>query len=79
METVRLPPLDLFINNEFTPSIRGKRFSVIQPATEQSICAVAEADKDDVDKAVKAALEAQVARHLSLCVERVYISFICIF
>jgi len=40
---IPLPPLDHFINNEFVPSQSGKRFPVIQPATEQVICQVAEA------------------------------------
>jgi aldehyde dehydrogenase (NAD+) len=63
MATVALPPLDLFINNEFVPSLSGKRFSVIQPATEQVICEVAEAGVEDVDRAVAAASRAQPGWH----------------
>merc|ERR1719203_1897014 len=48
----------LFINNEFVPSESGKTFDVINPATEEIICSVQEADAIDVDKAVKAAQEA---------------------
>ena len=35
----------LFINNEFVESVSGKRFEVINPATGDLICDVAEADK----------------------------------
>jgi len=45
----------LFINNEFVPSVSGKTFPTINPATEEIICAVQEGDKDDVNKAVAAA------------------------
>jgi aldehyde dehydrogenase (NAD+) len=46
---------DLFINNEWRPASTGSRFEVINPATEEVICEVAEASPDDVDAAVKAA------------------------
>jgi len=42
----------LFINNEFTNSISGKTFDTINPATEEIICSVQEADSADVDIAV---------------------------
>ena len=42
----------LFINNEFINSASGRSFSCVNPATEEVICAVQEADADDVDKAV---------------------------
>jgi hypothetical protein len=42
----------LFINNEFVNSVSGKTFDVVNPATEEVICAVQEADAADVDKAV---------------------------
>jgi aldehyde dehydrogenase (NAD+) len=42
----------LFINNEFVPSISGKTFDTVNPATEQVICSVYEAEAADVDKAV---------------------------
>jgi len=45
----------LFINNEFVPSVSGKKFPTINPATGQVIAEVYEADKADVDKAVQAA------------------------
>ena len=43
----------LFINNEFVPSVSGKTFPTINPATEEVICQVYEADADDVNKAVR--------------------------
>ncbi|EHB10277.1 Retinal dehydrogenase 1 [Heterocephalus glaber] len=48
----------IFINNEWNNSVSGKKFSVINPATEEIICQVEEGDKADVDKAVKAARQA---------------------
>ncbi|KAJ7376615.1 Retinal dehydrogenase 1 [Desmophyllum pertusum] len=48
----------LFINNEYVDSVSGKTFPTINPVTEEKICDVAEGDKADVDKAVKAANEA---------------------
>ncbi|KAM9329576.1 aldehyde dehydrogenase 1A1-like [Gastrophryne carolinensis] len=48
----------IFINNEWHDAVSGKKFPVINPATEEKICDVAEGDAADVDKAVKAAREA---------------------
>ncbi|XP_072034042.1 aldehyde dehydrogenase, mitochondrial-like [Amphiura filiformis] len=48
----------IFINNEFVDAVSGKRFATLNPSTEEVICDVAEADKADVDIAVKAAREA---------------------
>ncbi|KAK7802928.1 hypothetical protein U0070_015932 [Myodes glareolus] len=48
----------IFINNEWHDSVSGKKFPVINPATEEVICNVEEGDKADVDKAVKAARQA---------------------
>ncbi|KKA29733.1 hypothetical protein TD95_003890 [Thielaviopsis punctulata] len=48
-------PTGLFINNEWVPAIKGQTFEVINPATEEVICSVHEATKEDVDVAVKAA------------------------
>ncbi|KAG7864113.1 hypothetical protein KL919_000141 [Ogataea angusta] len=63
--TVTLPngksyeqPTGLFINNEFVPSKQHKTFEVINPATEEEICHVYEARKEDVDDAVDAAEKA---------------------
>ncbi|GGB42234.1 aldehyde dehydrogenase [Lentibacillus populi] len=46
---------ELYINGEFVPAISGKKFEVFNPATEEVLAQVSEADKADVDKAVKAA------------------------
>jgi acyl-CoA reductase-like NAD-dependent aldehyde dehydrogenase len=43
----------LFINNEFVNSVSGKTFKTVNPSTEEVICEVQEADKADVDKAVR--------------------------
>ncbi|XP_069332492.1 aldehyde dehydrogenase 1A1-like isoform X2 [Eulemur rufifrons] len=48
----------IFINNEWHGSVSGKKFPVLNPATEEIICHVEEGDKEDVDKAVKAARQA---------------------
>ncbi|EHB08011.1 Retinal dehydrogenase 1 [Heterocephalus glaber] len=48
----------IFINNEWNNSVSGRKFPVINPATEEKICEVEEGDKADVDKAVKAARQA---------------------
>ncbi|OCT51749.1 Aldehyde dehydrogenase, cytosolic 1 [Cladophialophora carrionii] len=45
----------LFINNEFVESKTGKTFKISNPATDQEICDVHEASKEDVDLAVNAA------------------------
>ena len=46
---------DLFINGKFVKPSSGKYFDTINPATEEKIAEVAEANAADVDKAVKAA------------------------
>jgi len=48
----------LLINNEWVDSVSGKTFETINPATEEVITRVSEADKEDVDKAVAAAKHA---------------------
>ena len=49
---------DLFINGKFIPPEKGKYFETINPSNEEKLADVAEADKADVDKAVKAARKA---------------------
>lgn len=49
---------DLFIDGKFVKPNSKKYFDTINPATEQKIAEVAEADEKDVDKAVKAARKA---------------------
>ncbi|MDF2449198.1 MAG: betaine-aldehyde dehydrogenase [Bacteroidota bacterium] len=46
---------DLFINGKFVKPNSGKHFDTINPATEQHISRIAEANEKDVDSAVKAA------------------------
>jgi aldehyde dehydrogenase (NAD+) len=48
----------LLINNRWVPSVSGKTFATINPATGEEICQIAEADAADVDKAVHAARRA---------------------
>jgi aldehyde dehydrogenase (NAD+) len=46
---------DLFINNEWCAAMSGKRFPVVNPATEEVLAEVAAGDAPDVDNAVRAA------------------------
>ncbi|KAG5840259.1 hypothetical protein ANANG_G00186920 [Anguilla anguilla] len=48
----------LFINNQWQDAVSKKTFPTINPSTGEVICQVAEGDKADVDKAVKAAKDA---------------------
>jgi len=52
----------LFINDEFVNSVSGKTFETINPSTGEKICDLQEGDKEDVEKAIKAAKTA-FARH----------------
>lgn len=49
---------DLFINGRFVKPSSGKHFETINPATEEKLSEVAEANAADVDKAVKSARNA---------------------
>ena len=55
---IQVKPGRLLINNEWCESQGGKRFDVFNPATELKLTDVAEADKADVEVAVKAARRA---------------------
>ena len=46
---------DLFINGKFVKPNSGKHYDTINPATEEKIASIAEANEKDVDTAVKAA------------------------
>ena len=48
-------PARLIINGEAVDAASGKTFTTVNPATEEPICAVAEAGAEDVDRAVRAA------------------------
>jgi aldehyde dehydrogenase (NAD+) len=52
------PRYDLFINGKFVQPKSKKYFSTINPATEEKICEVAEANSADVDLAVQSARKA---------------------
>ncbi len=49
---------ELFIDGKFVKPSSGKYFDTINPATEEKISSIAEANEKDVDKAVKAARKA---------------------
>ena len=55
---IRVRATKLLINNRWVDAASGKTFPTIDPATGEEICRVAEADKEDVDRAVKAARQA---------------------
>ncbi|OQV17274.1 Aldehyde dehydrogenase, mitochondrial [Hypsibius exemplaris] len=48
----------VFINNEWHNAVSGKTFATVNPSTGETIAEIAEGDKKDVDKAVKAAQHA---------------------
>jgi len=50
-----LPELKLLIGNRWVAGDSGKTFATVNPSTGEDICQVAEADTEDVDKAVRAA------------------------
>src|ERR1039457_6778041 len=56
--TVPITANKLLINNEWTAAASGRTFATINPSTGEEICQVAEADQEDVDRAVKAARQA---------------------
>src|SRR5215813_15548612 len=51
-------PKRLYIDGQWVEAASGKTFSTIDPATEQVICEVAEGDREDVNRAAKAAHKA---------------------
>jgi len=57
-KTVALPMTKLLIGNEWVNSKSGKTFPTINPSTGEEIAQIAEADSQDVDRAVKIAREA---------------------
>src|SRR5712671_1196923 len=52
--TIR-PEYGLFIGGDFAAPLSGEYFSTINPATEEPLASVAQAGKEDVDRAVAAA------------------------
>ncbi|KAM7299929.1 retinal dehydrogenase 1 [Ixodes scapularis] len=58
MAPIRNPEVkftQIFINNQFVNSASGKTFATYNPATGEKIADIQEGDKEDVEKAVKAA------------------------
>jgi len=49
---------DLFLDGKFVPSSSGKRFATVNPATGETIAQVAEAETEDLDRAVAGARQA---------------------
>ncbi|HEU5020682.1 MAG TPA: aldehyde dehydrogenase family protein [Bryobacteraceae bacterium] len=58
MKPVALPSGRLLIGGEWRESLSGRRFPTVNPATEEEICQIAEADAADVDLAAAAARKA---------------------
>ena len=60
MTTTEAPalPSDLYIDGKYVPSASGRRFATTNPATGESLADVAEAGKEDLDRAVSAARRA---------------------
>jgi aldehyde dehydrogenase (NAD+) len=61
VEPTKLPRIhqtECFIGGRWTPSVSGRTFETVNPATEEVIAQVAEGDAADVDLAVKAARHA---------------------
>ena len=54
---------DLYINGQWVPASDGKVFTAYNPATGEKLAECAEATKEDVDAAVKAAWAACLAGH----------------
>jgi phenylacetaldehyde dehydrogenase len=51
-------PRPMFINNQFVNSASGKTFPTYNPATGEVLAKIAEGDREDIDRAVKAARKA---------------------
>jgi aldehyde dehydrogenase (NAD+) len=51
----RIQHTNCLINGRWVPAVSGKTFETVNPATEEVIAEVAEGDKEDIDRAVKAA------------------------
>lgn len=49
---------ELFIDGQFVPALSGKTFETLNPATEEVLAVVSEAEAADIDRAVKAARRA---------------------
>ena len=54
----KITETELVIDGQFGPSSAGKTFPTVDPSTEEVIVEVAEANAEDVDRAVQAARKA---------------------
>ena len=55
---IKIGPTKMLIGGKWVDAASGRTFATINPATEEIIAQVAEGDKEDVDRAVRAAREA---------------------
>jgi acyl-CoA reductase-like NAD-dependent aldehyde dehydrogenase len=57
MSTTTAPELrtDLFLDGKFVPAASGKRFATVNPATGETLAEIAEAGREDLDRAVAGA------------------------
>ena len=55
---IKLPKTQLWINGKWTDAESGRTFETLNPATEEVLARVSEADEADVDKACRAARKA---------------------
>ena len=53
--------IDLYLDGNFVPSASGKRFPTVNPATGETLAEIAEAGREDLDRAVAAARRAFVS------------------
>jgi len=75
-DVVRIQPeYGLFVGGDFVEPKSGRRFATTNPATEEHLADVAEADSDDVDAAVAAARAALPAWSSALGKERAKVLF----
>ncbi|HTO75320.1 MAG TPA: aldehyde dehydrogenase family protein [Thermoanaerobaculia bacterium] len=61
IEAIPAVKTQLFVNGEFVPSASGKRFPTVNPATGETLAEIAEAGREDLDRAVAAARRAFVS------------------
>ena len=64
--TDELPMAQLLINGKFVDAAGGKTFETYDPRTGEVLMSVAEAQAEDVDKAVKAAREVKPGLPLTI-------------
>ena len=60
MQSFKVANKQMLINGKFVSALTGKTFDSFNPATEERICSIAEADIEDVNLAVQAAASTKV-------------------